>query len=167
MKYGGLLGAALLAGCAAQATLPHYVPASCHGATEAFSTFTVEQVNMPGFIQDVIDESISGALIRLGLQAKEAGDLNVKVTFELIDRNAPPRVKDPFGEPVATSQLNRFVIHVDVDVFDKRSSKLIWTGSMSRAHAIEGDETFHNDRAVLTISRTLDAMFEGLMTPCG
>ena len=88
------------------------------------------------------------------------------VSFELIDRNAPPREKDPFAEPVATSQLNRFVIHVDVDIFDNRSSKLIWTGSMNRSHAIQGGETFHNDLAVLTISSTLDKMFEGLTTPC-
>jgi hypothetical protein len=161
-----LAGVALLAGCASQSTMQHYVPASCHGATETFSTFAIEQVNMPGFIQGVIDESVSGALLRLGLKPSESADLNVRVSFELIDRNAPPREKDPFGEPVATSQINRFVIHVDLDIFDNRSSKLIWTGSMNRAHAIEGGETFHSDRAVLTISDTLDTMFEGLTTPC-
>jgi hypothetical protein len=157
---------ALLAGCASQVAMQHYVPANCHGATEPFSTFAVEQVNMPGFIQEVIDESVTGALVRAGLRQEDSGDLNVRVTFELIDRNAPPREKDPFAEPVATSQLNRFVIHVDVDIFDNRSSKLIWTGSMNRAHAIEGGEIFHNDRAVLTISTTLDTMFEGLTSPC-
>ena len=168
MKYGRSLGIALLvAGCATQTTMQHYVPANCHGATEQFSSFAIEQINMPGFIQDVIEQSVAGALTRRGLQSGKPADVTAKVSFELIDRNPPPREKDPFGEPVATSQLNRFVVHVDVDIIDNRSGKLIWTGSMNRAHAIEGGETFHDDRAVLTISSTLDTMFEGLTTPCG
>jgi hypothetical protein len=170
MQRGGFLlvwmGVVALAGCASGATMQHYVPANCHGASEPFTTFSIRQVNMPGFIQDVIDESVSGALHRVGLEFSETPDLDVRVGFELIDRNAPPREKDPFGEPVATSDLNRFVIHVDVDIFDTRTGKLIWTGAMNRAHAIQGGETFHNERAVLTISDTLDSMFEGLTTPC-
>jgi hypothetical protein len=170
MRSVVILGMAmLLGGCATQSSMRHYVPANCHGASVPFSSFVIEQVNMPGFIQGVIDESVSGALGRVGLnrsQGDVAADLHVKVSFELIDRNAPPREKDPFAEPVATSQLNRFVIHVDVDIIDNRSSKLIWTGSMNRSHAIQGGETFHNDLAVLTISSTLDEMFEGLTTAC-
>jgi len=170
MRQGGrfcvAVIAAVLAACAGQTRMEHYVPANCHAAAGPFSTFAIRQVNMPGFIQEVIDESVTGALERLGLQRNQPADLDVRLTFELIDRNPPPRVKDPFSEPVATSQLNRFVVHVDVDIFDNRDGKLIWTGAMSRAHAIAGGETFHDERAVLTISRTLDAMFEGLTTAC-
>jgi hypothetical protein len=174
MKVLHLIGISLLAGCAAQNSVQHYVPANCHGVAEPFSTFSIEQINMPGFIQEVMEESVSGALTRLGLEKRSRADnssdnqvdLDVKVSFELIDRNAPVRDPDPFAEPVATSQLNRFIIHVDVDVFDTRSTKLIWTGSMNRAHAIEGGETFHNDRAVLEISSVLDTMFEGLTNAC-
>jgi len=170
MTYGsfvlGLGALVALAGCVAHTEMQSYVPAHCHGATAPFSTFAIEQVNMPGFIQDVVEESVAGALSRLGLQEQEPADLNVRAEFELIDRNPPPREKDPFGEPVATSQLNRFVVHVAVDILDNRNGKLIWTGSMNRAHAIQGGETFHNDRAVLIISSTLDDMFEGLTTAC-
>lgn len=168
-KFALLVGIAVLGGCSSQMQMQHYVPAACHGASHPFSTFSIEQVNMPGFIQDVMDESVAGALARIGLVRSEgdiAADLNVTASFELIDRNPPPREKDPFDEPVATSDLNRFVIHVDIDAFDNRAGKLIWTGALNRAHAIEGGETFHDDRAILTISTTLDTMFEGLTTPC-
>lgn len=168
MKLGIFPLVALLAGCAGHNVMEHYVPAHCNEAKRPFSTFSVQQVDMPGFIQGVIDESVTGALSRVGLRKEEAGDgdILVRLTFELIDRNPPPRVKDPFAEPVETSQINRFVVHVDVDIYDTRTNKRIWTGSMSRAHAIQGGETFHNDRAVLTISRTLNSMFAGLTTPC-
>jgi hypothetical protein len=71
------------------------------------------------------------------------------------------------GETVAPSELHRFVTHLTIDVIDQRSGALIWTGAIDRAHAIQGGETFHNERAVLQISQALDAMFVGLTTPCG
>ena len=70
------------------------------------------------------------------------------------------------GEPVQTGTVNRFVTHLTVDVLDRRSEKVIWTGSMYRSHAIQGGETFHDDRAVLIIRKAYDDMFVGLTTPC-
>lgn len=165
MMRRGMLGLVLLAGCAAQ-RMEHYAPAHCHGASQSFDTYTVRQVDMPGFIQGVLEQSLDGSLARLGLRRDEHGDVLVQLTFEQIDRNPPPRAHDPFGEPVMTSEVNRFVAHVEVDIFDTRTDDLIWTGSMSRAHAIRGGETFHSDRAVLIVSRTLDAMFQGLTKAC-
>lgn len=164
-----LLAPALLgvAGCATTTAMDLYVPDHCHGAQEAFDSYTVAYQNVPGFIEEVIDTALTDSLAASGLEHQpEGGDVRVLASFDLIDRNPPPTPPDPFGEEVSSSSVNRFVTHLKVDIFDQRSGKLVWTGAMYRPHAIEGGETFHDDRAVLIIRQAFDDMFVGLTTPC-
>ena len=124
---------------------------------------------MPGFIEGVISTAAEGALAAQGLEeAPSPADADVAVinSFYLIDRNPPPPETDPMGEPVQTGTVNRFVTHLEVDVLDQRTDKVIWTGAMYRSHAIQGGETFHDERAVLIIRQAYDDMFVGLTTPC-
>lgn len=183
-----LAPAVFLSACAAD-TMNPYVPAHCHGTAEPFHTFVLEYHDVPGFIFEVIDTSLAGALQRQGLSAAAADQADVKVvsTLEVIERNQPVDAVsesspitggDPFhypagspsahpmGETVAPNELHRFVTHLTVDVIDQRTSALIWTGAIDRAHAIQGGETFHNEIAVLQISHAFDEMFVGLTTPC-
>ncbi len=177
----------LLTGSCTSSTMNYYVPARCHGVAEPFETYTVTYEDVPEFILEVIDTSLAGAMARQGMRpAEEPGDAQVllHVELDIIDRNpprdtavAPPRDpfaeppmgeprRDPFGETVAPSELNRFVTHLMLHVIDQRTGSLIWTGAVDRAHAIQGGETFHDERAVLLISNTFDEMFVGLTTPC-
>jgi len=167
----------VLASCSTS-TMNSYVPAHCHGTAEPFRTYTVEYQDVPLFILDVIDTSLTGALARQGLTrvSEETADVDVLVRLEIIehaqsgaqqDIDGPPGGgRDPFGETVAPNELHRFVTHLTVDITDQRTGRLIWTGAVDRAHAIQGGETFHDERAVLLISRTFDAMFVGLTDPC-
>jgi hypothetical protein len=158
----------LLAGCASSSTMDIYVPAHCHGVVQSFESYTLGYENIPGFIQGVIDTSLNSALENTGLlpSTPEQADLRIVSSFNLIDRNPIPQPEDPFGEEVQTSEINRFVTHLQVEIFDARSGQLIWTGAMYRAHAIEGGETFHNEKAVLMIREAFDQMFVGLTSPC-
>lgn len=161
----------VLTGCATTTRgMDVYAPDACYGKAEAFSTYALEFVGVPGFIQDPIEKSASGALAAIGLTAAaNPGDAGIRVvnTFFLIDRNPPPQAGDPMGEPVQSGSVNRFVAHLKVDVVDQRTATVIWTGSMYRDHAIAGGETFHDDRAVLLIRQAYDKMFVGLTRPCG
>lgn len=164
-----LIGVSLfcLSACVTTTRMDTYVPDHCHGSAEPFSTYTVSMKNVPGFIEEVVDTAIRGALDRLGLVADEEGaDILVHSELEIIDRNPPRQQTDPFGETVAPNELNRFVTHLKVGITDARTGRLIWTGAMDRFHAIQGGETFHNDRAILIISQAFDDMFVGLTTPC-
>jgi hypothetical protein len=162
-----LLSGALLGGCATTAEMDIYVPARCHGIAESFQTYRLAFVDVPGFIEPVIRTSLEGALAAQGLDAADDADIRVISTFYLIDRNPPPpEYADPFGEPVQTGEVNRFVTHLEVDVVDQRTDALLWTGAMFRSHAIEGGETFHDERAVLIIRQAFDDMFVGLTIPC-
>lgn len=164
-----LIAVALLQACATSSKMDTYVPAQCHGVAEPFTSYTLEFQEVPGFIEGVIATSLRGALAAQGLdEAAEPVRADVKVlsVFHLIDRNPPPPAGDPFGEPVQTSGINRFVTHLEVDVLDQRSGSLIWTGAMYRTHAIEGGETFHDERAVLIIRQAFDEMFVGLTSSC-
>jgi hypothetical protein len=158
----------LLTGCASSSAMDIYVPAHCHGVTQSFESSSLGSENIPGFIQGVIDESLNSALESTGLTpaTPEQADLRIVSSFNLVDKNPAPRPKDPFGEEVQSSRINRFVTHLQVEFFDARSGKLIWTGAMYRAHAIEGGETFHNEKAVLIIREAFDQMFVGLTSPC-
>lgn len=159
-----------LQACVASTAMDTYVPAHCHGVAEPFSSYTLAFVEVPGFIDEVIATALNGALHDHGLDNAppgQAADLKIISSFYLIDRNPPPEEADPFGEPVQTSSVNRFVTHLKVDVVDQRSGELIWTGAMFRPHAIQGGETFHNERAVLIIRQAFDEMFVGLTEPCG
>ncbi len=147
-----------------------YAPHACHGAAEPFSSYALEFVEVPGFIQEVIATAARGALDALDLRESaeaEAADVRVVNTFYLIDRNPPLQDTDPLGEPVPTGEINRFVAHLKVDVVDRRRDAIVWTGDMYRAHAVRGGETFHSEHAVLIIRRAYDEMFVGLTTPCG
>ena len=177
----------LLSGCAGNRLEP-YVPAHCYGSAATFETYTLVYQDVPGFIVDVVDTSLRGALDRQGLRVSEASaeaDISVESTMEIIDHNPPKDLpgqnserasrsdypmgqplKDPFGESFDANQLNRFVTHLSVDVIDQRTGNLIWKGSIDRSHAIMGGETFHDARAVLQISQAFDEMFVGLTTPC-
>jgi len=160
-------GLVSLLGCTTTTAMDTYVPARCHGLTEPFSTYQPEFVGVPGFIEGVIRTALEGALMELDLMPTTAdADVGVVSSFFLIDRNPPREERDPFGEPVESGTVNRFVTHLKVDVVDRRSGSLLWTGAMYRPHAIEGGETFHNERAVLIIRQAFDEMFVGLTTPC-
>lgn len=159
----------LLVGCASSGAMDVYVPHACHGVAEPFSSYSLSFVEVPGFIEGVIETAAQGALAAQGLEeapSPGAADIAVINTFYLIDRNPPPPEVDPMGEPVQTGTVNRFVTHLEVDVLDQRTDNIIWTGAMYRAHAIQGGETFHDDRAVLIIRQAYDDMFVGLTTPC-
>ena len=164
------------------------MPAHCHGSATTFQTYTLVYQDVPGFIVDVVDTSLRGALDRQGLSASDtaqAADVIVASTLEIIDHNPPKDLvgrnptkpsrsdypmgqplRDPFGESFDANQLNRFVTHLTIDVIDQRTDTLIWKGSIDRSHAIMGGETFHDARAVLQISQAFDEMFVGLTTPC-
>jgi hypothetical protein len=164
-----VLGAGLLGSCASSGAMDLYVPHACHGVAEPFSTYTLSSVEVPGFIEGVIETAAEGALAAQGLEAAvnpDDADVAVVNTFYLIDRNPPPLQGDPMGEPVQTGTTNRFVTHLKVDVIDQRTDQIIWTGAMYRSHAIVGGETFHDDRAVLIIRQAYDDLFTGLTTPC-
>jgi hypothetical protein len=177
----------LWTGCASDTMTP-YVPAHCHGAAEPFHTYVLEHENVPGFILGVLDTALTGALQRQGLKpaAASVADIKVLSSLEVIEHNQPADVEppspigpgDPFdypagrpsshpgGDTVAPNELHRFVTHLTITVTDQRTGRLIWTGVIDRAHAIQGGETFHDERAVLQISTALDSMFVGLTTPC-
>lgn len=162
-----LLG--LLQACASTGEMDLYVPHACHASAESFSSYNLSFVEVPGFIEEVIATSARGALAAQGLDEAanpDNADVEVVNSFRLMDRNSPPAEGDPMGEPVQTGTVNRFVTHLTVDVVDRRTEKVIWTGSMYRSHAIQGGETFHDDRAVLIIRKAYDDMFVGLTTPC-
>ena len=160
-------GLALLLGCTTTTAMETYVPARCHGLAEPFSTYQLKFVEVPGFIEGVIRTALEGALTGLDLMpATVDADVDIVNSFFLIDRNPPRQDRDPFGEPVESGSVNRFVSHLKVDVVDLRSGALLWTGAMYRPHAIQGGETFHNELAVLLIRAAFDEMFVGLTTPC-
>jgi len=160
----------VLAGCATHRGMEVHAPESCYRKAEPFSTFTLSFVSVPGFIEAPIETAAEGALLAIGLTAAATpaqADLKVVNTFSPEDRNPPPQPIDPMGEPVQTATVNRFVAHLKVDVVDQRTSRVIWTGSMHRDHAVAGGETFHSERAVLLIRQAFDQMFVGLTRPCG
>lgn len=160
----------LVQGCASSGEMDLYVPHACHGAAEPFHSYHLSMLEVPGFIDQVIAEAARGALAAQGLDEvanPDDADVEVQNTFFLIDRNPPPMERlDPMGERVQTGTVNRFVTHLKVDVLDRRTQNVIWTGAMYRSHAIQGGETFHDDRAVLIIRKAYDDMFVGLTTPC-
>jgi hypothetical protein len=157
----------LVGGCSTTMPMDTYVPARCHGSAAAFGSYDVEFVDVPGFIRPVIESALHAALAAQGLSRADADpDVHMVSTFFLIDRSTPPDEGDPFGEPVSSGSLNRFVAHLEVDAVDARSNALLWTGSMYRAHAIRGGETFHDQRAELIIRQAFDELFVGLTTPC-
>jgi hypothetical protein len=164
----GLIASGLIQGCATSGAMETYVPARCHGVATPFTTYTLQFVEVPGFIEPVIETSLNGALAAIGLSAASPGDADVKIvnSFFLIDRNPVVEEGDPFGEEIQTGSVNRFVTHLKVDLVDQRNDAIIWTGAMYRPHAIHGSETFHDDRAILIIRQAFDEMFVGLLTPC-
>lgn len=170
-----LFCAGLLAGCAVAPTaMEAYVPEHCNAATVKFGTFDIRQEEMPGFIEPVLRTALAGALERQGLTAVAPGgvaDVTMAARFSLIDLNREPGTEgtraDTFGERLAPGQVTRFIAHVDLELEDNRDERLIWRGAMDRRHTILGGETFHDDRAILIVSTTLDQMLEGIVTPCG
>jgi hypothetical protein len=149
--------------------MAHFVPQRCNLATAPFETFSIRQEAMPGFIEPVVAQALTGALQRQGLQAASEparADVTALARFSMIDQMPDPGSRDAFGDAVAPGEITRFVAHVDLHLVDNRDGSLIWQGSMDRPHAIVGGETFHDERAVLIVSGTLDAMLQGVKSPC-
>jgi len=182
-----VIAALLMTSSCSTNTMTPYVPAHCHGQAQPFKSYVLEYKDVPGFILDVINTSLNGALERQGLTAAAETQADVKVlsTLEVIEHSSSrPTASEPvvggdafgvpagaseheiMGETVAPNELHRFVTHLTIDVIDQRTNQLIWTGAIDRAHAIQGGETFHDERAVLQISQAFDQMFVGLTTPC-
>lgn len=158
-----------LKGCAGTEPMTHLVPQHCNLAAAPFETFAIQQDAMPGFIEPVVAQALTGALERQGLRAAgdpAGADVTAVARFSMIDRMPDRGSRDAFGDPVAPGEITRFVAHVEIRLVDNRDDSLIWQGSMDRPHAIVGRETFHDERAVLIVSATLDTMLQGVKNPC-
>jgi len=163
-----------LAACAGgRDVMTSYVPTHCHGAVAPFQTFAIRQEDMPGFIEPVVQQALLGSLAREGLQEAPEGvapDVTLVARFAMVNLDpesvdGEPR-PDAFGDRVVPGAVTRFIAHVDLEMLDNRDGALIWRGSMERPHAILGGETFHDERAVLIVSNTLDDMLRGIREPC-
>jgi len=170
-----LLVAGWLSGCAGDRDImSSHVPIRCHGAAAAFETFDLRQEAVPGFIEPVLETALAGSLAREGLRRADPGvraDVTMIAHFSLINLNPEPepgsRRADAFGDRVVPGQITRFIAHVDLELRDNRDGALVWRATMDRPHAILGGETFHDERAILVLSSTLDAMLRGITEPCG
>jgi hypothetical protein len=168
------LAGIVLAGCAGgRDVMSSHVPVRCHGATAPFETFDLRQEDMPGFIEPVLETALSGSLARVGLRRIESAavaDVTMVARFSLINLNSeagPEGIRsDAFGDRVVPGAVTRFITHVDLELLDNRDGALVWRGTMDRPHAILGGETFHDDRAILIITDTLDGMLRGIRDPC-
>lgn len=166
--------ALLLTACASDRdVMSAHVPSHCHGAATPFRTFAIRQEDMPGFIEPVVRQALLGSLAREGLQQAPEGvapDVTVVARFAMVDLSPEGAAGEPgqdaFGDRVVPGAVTRFIAHVDLEMLDNRDGGLIWRGSMDRPHAILGGETFHDERAVLIVSNTLDDMLRGIREPC-
>jgi hypothetical protein len=171
---GVIVIALLLSGCAGgRDVMSAHVPAHCNGAATPFRTFAIRQDGMPGFIEPVVRQALLGSLAREGLEEAPEGvapDVTLVARFALVDLDPEGTPGEPgqdaFGDRVVPGAVTRFTAHVDLEMLDNRDGALVWRGSMNRPHAILGGETFHDERAVLIVSNTLDDMLRGIREPC-
>ncbi|HSG91330.1 MAG TPA: hypothetical protein VLA56_19090 [Pseudomonadales bacterium] len=189
-----VLVSGVLAGCQATKPVATWSPDHCHGAREPFSTFHLVQTDVPGFKAPIMAEAVTAAMRRIGVQpvAEEVpADVTLRLSVRLVRRGGaalpsdtpdpsdtadvldmpdmpdlPHRADETLLEAGASDPQSRFTAHADLELFDERSREIVWKGTMERAHAISGAETFHDGRAAALIEAALNELFEGLTRPC-
>lgn len=131
------LGAfAAIGGCATSAPrLDVEVDTCCEAQFERYETYTLEMVDVPGFLGPYLRGGIGTVLVQKGLRSTvDRPDLRVVLLFNQIFLDPESGEQDYFGEGVAPDDATRFMAAVSVEVFDARSEHLVWSGRLSRIH---------------------------------
>ncbi len=131
-----LLVAAALGACASG---PRRVNAEvftcCEAEFQRYATYQVAMTNVPAFLAPYLRGGLAPVLEQKGLSATlDQPDLQVNIIFDQIFLTQEAEEKDYFGESIDPSSATRFMAAVAVDVVDVDTSRIVWSGRLSRIH---------------------------------
>lgn len=170
MRLACCLLIALMSGCASTMPVSTWTATDCHGATTPFATYALTLEDVPGFKAPIMDEALTAALARLGLEAasEAPADVDVRMRITRIQRGRPDgdAPRDAMDAPVPTFVVDRFTAHADIEITDRRDDRTIYRAALNRDHSLSGDVQLHDARAEALIAAALDRALAGLAVRC-
>jgi len=132
----GLMMVALLSACAARPTrVSTEVTVCCDAEFHRYETYSVNLVNVPGFLEAYLRGGLGNVLSQKGLRETiDDPDLRVNLLFDQVFLTPESEEKDYFGEGVDPGIATHFMAAVSVDVIDTSTDRMVWSGRLSRIH---------------------------------
>ncbi len=109
-------------------------------------TFRVEFENMPEFLKPMLRDEAAVVLHAKGLEYTESDAhavLRIVYMHNPIPPETPTVAPDGFSESLSPGGATRFIAEVKIELRDAVSGKLVWSGSMVRAHSVQMGSYMH------------------------
>ncbi|MCB1647225.1 MAG: hypothetical protein KDI36_17315 [Pseudomonadales bacterium] len=134
-----------------------HVNTCCPSAS--YESFTVTTTDIPAFLGPLMQSNFSVAFANHGLQpVTEEGDLAVELKYVQENLSVPVE-GDTFDEHIASGDSLRFVARIVINIREKDSDDIIWSGHIQRIHDVGPGEYMHTGVASIAL---LDAFTEVL-----
>ena len=125
-----------------------------------YMTFSVDTLQVPGFLEDLLKSNLSTVLAFKGLQPVSGNaDLRVVISYQQDDLAMAER-HDDFDERVSEGGDVRYVAKIVVEMF-AGSGERVFSGSVQRIHEVSPGEYMHTGRA----SSAIFSAFEEMLAP--
>lgn len=103
---------------------------------------------MPLFLRDYVANEFDIAIQEKGLNRNDQiNDLRIVLRYNHVNLFPAQQDIDPFVRRGSSNVELNYIATLEVEMYETRTSELVWAGSVSRIHSVVPGEYMHEDRA--------------------
>lgn len=161
-SMSAVLGLLLLAACASSGDVSRKVEYCCGPPGAALSSYSLQLIDVPGFLVPYLRDELQAALLAKGLTQVNADPTAlVTLTYSEVYPDPEPLPNDGFADPMLSERSRRFIAVVTLDIRRAGDGAELMRGTLSRMHTVSVGEYMHQ-KARVPIRRGFDQLLKAL-----
>jgi len=140
----------VLSGCSTYSGMQigNEVTICCPGNYANYSSFAIENVELPVFLRGYVSEEFDQAFRELGMtRADNSSDLIVNLAYRHVSLDSEQQKIDPLMRMEAMNVELHYIANIDITMRERQGGKVVWAGSISRIHSVQPGEYMHQEAA--------------------
>jgi len=120
----------------------------CPGNYSEYATYSLDTQDMPLFLEDYMLAEFENAAREKGLyKGDRNSDLQITLRYKHVSLDAEQEDIDPFIRMESINVELRYLAVIEINMVDRRTSKRVWAGQISRFHSVSPGEYMHEGDA--------------------
>lgn len=137
----------------------------CPGSYASYSSFGVENTNLPVFLRGYVTDEFDQAFQELGMTRDDGnGDLVVNLAYRHVSLDSEQEDIDPFTRVESMNVELRYVANIDITMRERQTGSIVWAGNISRIHSVQPGEYMHQESARPAFLDTFRDLLQGYPT---
>lgn len=140
----------VLTGCGSYSgmQISNNVTTCCPGNYGEYTSFAIENVELPVFLREYVSEEFEQAFRELGMtRIDNSSDLIVNLAYRHVSLDAEQQEIDPLMRMESMTVELRYIANIDITMRERRTGDVVWGGTISRIHSVQPGEYMHQENA--------------------